>query len=136
MASTTEKLDTLNTLYHDPNSNLYLVRDSAKIYKLAKEQSKLSDLTYDDVTRFKSLVESISRSKAEKRLKGNARRYSYRKYKLFSHSIITGTFPFTHHLFSICTTHLYKKIYPSVRPSVHPSTPRPIDQSNFFHNKN
>ena len=73
MASTTEKLDTLNTLYHDPNSNLYLVRDSAKIYKLAKEQSKLSDLTYDDVTRFKSLVESISRSKAEKRLKGKER---------------------------------------------------------------
>ena len=84
-----EKLSELHDLYRDPKSNLFLVRDTKRIYHLAKSHARLSDLTFGDVYAFKQSIESLARTKSDKILRGR-RRYSFRKYRLFGSSVISG----------------------------------------------
>lgn len=84
-----ERLRELNNLYRDPKSNLFLVRDTKKIYEIAKAHSQLSQLTYGDVHAFKQSIESLARTKSDTILRGR-RRYSFRPYRLYGSSVISG----------------------------------------------
>ena len=83
--------ETLNKIFYDPTSKLFLSRNTQKLYEAAKAASVNSDVTIEDVQRFKQQVESIARAKQSRLLGGRSNRaYSFRKYKLFGHSIISG----------------------------------------------
>ena len=85
----------LNRLYHDPNNKVFLVKNSQKLYEAAKQDSLGSGVTFDDVTRFKQKIESISQTKASQRLGGGKNRgYSFRRYKLYGQNIISGDLAF------------------------------------------
>ena len=85
----------LNNLYHSPTSNLFLVRDTQKLYDAAKKLRIGSNITHEDVEQFKQKIESIARTKAAKRMNGRiGRRFSFRKYKLYGSTIIAGDLAF------------------------------------------
>ena len=91
MTSTQERL---RSLYRDPDSDLFLLPDTQKLFAAAKRESALSNLTFDDILTFKSQVETIARTRSEKRLKPGIKRYSYRKYRFFSNNIVAGDLAF------------------------------------------
>ena len=85
----------LNNLYHSPTSNLFLVRDTQRLYHAAKKLRDGSNITLEDVELFKQKIEAIARTKAAKRMNGRSgRRFSFRKYKLYGSTIICGDLAF------------------------------------------
>ena len=84
----------LHSLYRDKDSDIFLTPNTAKLYAAAKKEAALSHLTYEDIETFKTQVETIARTKAEKRLKPGTKRYSYRPYKFFGRNIIAGDLAF------------------------------------------
>ena len=83
--------ETLHKIFYDPTSRLFLSKNTQKLYEAAKAASVDSNVTIEDVQQFKQKVESIARAKQSRLLGGRSNRsYSFRKYKLFGSSIISG----------------------------------------------
>lgn len=104
----------LNNLFHDPHSDLFLIHDTAKLYAIAKKHAALSSLTIDDIRVFKQHVETISRTKAEKRLKSGVARYSYRPYKFFNSNILSGDLAFIPRIHTVDTDGAKSKKSPGI----------------------
>ena len=104
----------LNNLFHDPQSDLFLVHNTAKLYAIAKRDASLSDLTVDDIRIFKQHVETISRANAEKRLRSGLARYSYRPYKFFNSNILSGDLAFIPRIHTVSTNATNSKKNPGI----------------------
>ena len=74
------QINLLKQLYRDKNSGLFLLKDTEKLYQNAKNHARLANVSRETIKKFKATIESLSRTKAEKILRGNKRRYSFRKY--------------------------------------------------------
>ena len=71
----------LYNLYRDPTSKLFLSTNVKQIYAACKLDSSLNQVTYDDIYRFKNSIETVSRLKERKFLRGRPRHLSFRKWK-------------------------------------------------------
>ena len=75
------KITRLYQLYRDPSSELFLNTNVKEIYDACKRDSSLNRVTYNDIYRFKSSIETLSRNKERNYLRGRSRHLSFRKWK-------------------------------------------------------
>ena len=93
------KLPRLLSFYKNPQSKFFLVKNEKLLYKLAKEDSQLYDITLEEISKFKSYVEALARSNKVRILRGHSRRYGFRAYRTFSdRHIIAGDLAFLQEL--------------------------------------
>ena len=87
------QINLLKQLYRDKNSGLFLLKDTEKLYQNAKNHARLANVSRETIKKFKATIESLSRTKAEKILRGNKRRYSFRKYIFYGpNQILLGKY--------------------------------------------
>ena len=69
--------------FKDPSSALFLETSTKRLYELAKQDAKLSTVSYNDIKRFKTSVESISKSFEQRTLRSRQRHLQYRQWRVF-----------------------------------------------------
>lgn len=85
----------LREQYRNPASKIFLVKDAKKLHRLANEYG--IKVSHNDIRRFQTNVESISRSLASTRLKGAywKRRFGKRMYRSYApNNIVCGDLAF------------------------------------------
>ena len=93
------KLPRLLSFYKNPQSKFFLVKNERLLYKLAKEDAQLYDITLDEISKFKTYVEALSRANEVRILRGHNRRYGFRAYRTFcDRHIIAGDLAFLQEL--------------------------------------
>ena len=112
------KVKKLRDLYNDPGSDLFLLKNSRRLLKKAREQPGLYDCSLDDIAAFKQSQQSILHSIHEKRPK---QRYArYRPYKSFStHHILYSDLMFIPSIGSWHFIHCYFLIIPYFSDPTH-----------------
>ena len=87
------QINLLKQLYRDRNSGLFLLKNTEKLYQNARKHARLANVSRETIKKFKASIESLSRTKAEKILRGNKRRYSFRKYIFYGpNQILLGKY--------------------------------------------
>ena len=76
------QIQSLAKLYRSPNSKIFLTRDSSEIYARLRNESV--PVSYHDIYRLKNTVESLSRGREQRILRGDKRYHSFRKFISFS----------------------------------------------------
>ena len=71
------KIQTLAKLYRSPNSKIFLTKNSSEIYRRLKSEINIP-VSYHDIYRLKNTVESLSRGREQRILRGKKRYNSLR----------------------------------------------------------
>ena len=88
-----EGIKELSKLYLNPNSNLFLSKDTKDIYENIKSDASLHPATFADILRLRNSIESDFRHREHRILRGKRRYLSRRKFIAFSPcSILLGKF--------------------------------------------
>ena len=77
-----EKLKTLVRLYRSPKSKIFLTNNASDIYNRLKTEN--FPISYHDIYRLKTTVESLSRGREQRILRGRKRHLNFRKFVTFS----------------------------------------------------
>lgn len=76
-------LRTFHSLYRDPTSNIFLEKNDERIYEEAKTDSFLNPISHSEIERYKRSIESISRDREQRILRGRKRVLSFRRWRTY-----------------------------------------------------
>lgn len=78
-----KNLRTFHSLYRDASSNIFLDKNDERIYNEAKTDSFLSPISHLQIGKYKRSIESISRDREQRLLRGRRRVVSFRSWRTY-----------------------------------------------------
>ena len=78
-----KNLRTFHSLYRDASSNIFLEKNDERIYNEAKTDSFLNPISHSEIQRYKRSIESISRDREQRYLRGRKRVISFRRWRTY-----------------------------------------------------
>ena len=78
-----EKLSRFYSEYRNPQSRLFLQKNTQQLYKDAKFDALLNPVTRAEILRFKSSLSTLSRDRERRILRGRKRVLSFRRWETF-----------------------------------------------------
>ena len=78
-----KNLGTFHSLYRDVSSNIFLDKNDERIYKETKTDSFLNPISHTQIARYKRSIESISRDREWRILRGRRRVLSFRPWRTY-----------------------------------------------------